>query len=122
VRTRAISSGAPTATPPVLSLWPPRYLVADCTTTSTPCSSGRTTAGEVNVASTTSWAPASCAMPARPGRSATDSVGLASVSAHTTAVSGRTAARTASRSVPSTKVVDTPKRCSTPVSSAYVPP
>jgi hypothetical protein len=48
---------------------------------------------------------------ARPGRSATDSVGLASVSAQTTAVSGRTAARTSSRSC-------RPRRWSTPRSAA----
>ena len=96
--------------------------MAECTTRSTPCSSGRQIAGKANVASTTSRTPASRAIADSPGRSATLIVGLASTSPHSTVVAGRTAARTASRSVPSTQVVPTPKRSSTVVSRPYVPP
>ena len=107
-------AGPATATPPVVSLWPPMYLVAECTTTSAPNSMGRQIAGEAKVESTTSEAPASCAICASAGRSETVIVGLDSVSVKTTRVSGRTAARTASGSVTSTKSVLTPKRRSSP--------
>ncbi len=93
-RSGAISLGAPATTPPVASEWPPRYLVAECSTRSAPCSSGRHTTGGARVESTTSSAPWRCAISARAGRSATAVVGLASVSAYTILVSGRSAART----------------------------
>ena len=61
------------------------------------------------VESTTSSAPCRWAISARAGRSATAVVGLATVSAYTILVSGRTAARTWSRSVTSTKSVSHPE-------------
>ena len=70
------------------------YLVAECSTRSAPCSSGRQITGGASVESTTSSAPASAAIPARAGRSATAVVGLASVSPYMTRVAGRSAART----------------------------
>ena len=108
-----ISSMRPVTTPPVTSEWPPMYLVAECTTRSAPCSSGRQITGGARVESTTSSAPASCAMSASLRRSATAVVGLAIVSAYTILVVGRMAAWTWSRSVMSTKSVSTPNRDAT---------
>ena len=121
-RRAASRAGSPTATPPVASLCPPMYFVAECTTMSAPHSSGRHTTGEANVESTTRAAPAPWAASASSGRSATDMVGLARVSAQTTSAPPPTAARTAAGSVPSTKSTRTPKRASTRVSTEYVPP
>ena len=70
----------------------------------------------------TSSAPASWAISPSCRRSATAVVGLAIVSAKMILVAGRTAARTASRSVMSTKSVSTPKRVRTFRSRLYVPP
>ena len=47
----------PTTTPASTSEWPDRYLVADSTTRSAPSASGRQSAGEANVLSTTTAAP-----------------------------------------------------------------
>ena len=105
-----ISSMRPVTTPPVTSEWPPMYLVAECTTRSAPCSSGRQITGGARVESTTSSAPASCAISDSLRRSATAVVGLAIVSAYTILVVGRMAAWTWSRSVMSTKSVSTPNR------------
>ncbi len=58
--------------------------------------------------STQNGIPASRQIEATPGRSVTAVVGLAIVSAHTSAVSSRIALRTASRSVMSTNVAATP--------------
>src|SRR4051794_28507376 len=98
------------------------YLVAECTTRSAPQDSGRHTAGEANVLSTTSGTPASRQTAANAGRSDTAVVGLAIVSAQTSAVSSRSAARTASASVASTNVASTPNRMSTCWSTPNVPP
>nr|CAB3502984.1 unnamed protein product [Digitaria exilis] len=94
------------------------------TTTSAPSLAGDTTTG-VNVLSTTSFAPASCATLASMGISATASVGLDMVSTYTTLVSpGTTAARTAaSSSASSTNVARTPDVLGRNLeSSAWVPP
>ena len=72
--------------------------------------------------STTRAAPTSWAIRARPGRSETVVVGLDRVSVKIMRVLGPTAARTASRSVMSTKSVRTPKRRSSPSSSECVLP
>jgi hypothetical protein len=98
------------------------YLVAECTTRSAPCSSGRQTTGGASVESMTSSAPRSCAMSASVPRSATIVVGLAIVSAYKILVVGRMAARTASGFEMSTKSVSTPNRESTLRSRLYVPP
>ena len=60
--------------------------------------------------STTSFAPHSRATAATLAMSVTSRRGLAGVSANSTRVFGRTAARQAPRSGPSTKVTSTPKR------------
>jgi hypothetical protein len=108
-----IRSSEPVTTPPVVSEWPPMYLVAECTTRSAPCSSGRQITGGARVESITSSAPRSCAISASCLMSATAVVGFAIVSAKMIRVAGPTAERTASRSVMSTKSVSTPNRVST---------
>jgi hypothetical protein len=57
------------------------YLVAEWTTRSAPCSSGRQITGGAKVESITSSAPLSCAISDSPRTSATAVVGLAMVSA-----------------------------------------
>jgi hypothetical protein len=106
----------------VASEWPPRYFVAECTTSEAPHCSGRQTAGEANVLSTTNGTPASRQTAPMAGRSETAVVGLAIVSAQTTAVSSRIAERTASTSVPSTNVALTSNRASTCSTTPKVPP
>ena len=50
----ASSASSPTTSmPPTMSEWPLRYFVAECMTRSAPCSSGRCSAGEAKVLSTT---------------------------------------------------------------------
>src|SRR5437867_2253531 len=98
------------------SAWPPRYLVAEWTTTAAPCSIGRQKRGEATVLSTTSGTPAAAATSASAGRSATAKVGLAMVSTYTPLVPGLHAAATACGSPASTKVVSTPRRAATVVS------
>ena len=51
--------------------WPPRYLVAECTTMSAPHSNGRIRYGVATVLSTISGTPTSCATPATPSMSRT---------------------------------------------------
>jgi hypothetical protein len=75
------SRSANRAIPPTTSLCPPRYLVAEWTTTAAPCSIGRHRYGEATVLSTTRGTPAAAPTSARAGRSATVRVGLATVSA-----------------------------------------
>ena len=50
-----------TTTPPIDVPWPPMNLVAECTTTSAPCSNGRQRYGVARVESTTRGTPAACA-------------------------------------------------------------
>ena len=84
------SSSLPATTPSVASLWPAMALVAECTTRSTPWSSGRWTRGVANVESTTVIGPL---MAPNASRSTRSSRGLAGVSANTsTVLPGRTAA------------------------------
>ena len=104
-RHSACRSSPPTiATPPITSEWPFRYLVVECTTMSKPSSSGRCTNGLANVLSATAIKPCSRAICASAARSASFSSGLLGVSTHSILVSGRIAARTASRFARSTKV------------------
>lgn len=77
---------------------------------SAPCSIGRNRAGVAKVLSIISGTPASCAMRATAATSSTSRPGLPSVSAKTSRVSGRIAARKASRSRGGTKLVEMPKR------------
>ena len=74
------------AKPPTRSEWPPRYLVVECTTRSAPSSSGRCSAGDAKVLSTTRIAPAECAALAAAAMSTTFSSGLVGVSIQTRAV------------------------------------
>ena len=95
--------------PPVTSLWPPKYLVVECMTRSTPRSSGRCRSGVAHVLSQHEIAPPSRAMPASASMSEMRMSGFDGVSIHTRRVFGRMAARTASRSVMSTKVASMPR-------------
>jgi hypothetical protein len=122
LRMLLISSMRPVTTPPVASACPPMYLVAECSTRSASCSSGRQITGGASVESMTSSDPFSCAMSASLRRSATAVVGLAIVSAYTTLVAGRMAALTWSRSVMSTNSVSTPNREATLRRKPYVRP
>jgi hypothetical protein len=60
--------------------WPPMNLVAECTTTSAPHSSGRRRYGVATVLSTTSGMPLSWATPAMPSMSRMSFFGLPMVS------------------------------------------
>src|SRR5580692_395715 len=75
----ARSAAASTSAPPTTSEWPPMYFVVECTTTSAPSASGCCRYGDANVLSTTSSAPASCAMSARAEIFAIESRGLVGV-------------------------------------------
>ncbi len=89
--TPASQSNAPesTSTPPMTTPWPERNLVAEWKTRSAPCSNGRISQGVVNVESTSSGTPWSCASDATRGTSSTSSPGLPSVSPNSSRVSGR---------------------------------
>ena len=91
-----------TIAPPIRSEWPPMYFVTLCTTASAPSSSGRWSTGVANVLSTTTRAPASCAIAATAGRSTILSIGFDGVSTHTSLVLGRIAVRSAVASAMST--------------------
>ena len=58
----ARSRSRTTSAPPTTSEWPPQYFVVECTTTSAPRVSGCWRYGDAKVLSTTSSAPASCAI------------------------------------------------------------
>mgnify|MGYP006892805537 CR=1 FL=1 len=83
-------------------------LVSEWITRSAPSASGRYNDGGVNVLSMVSSTPCWWASAASAATSATLVVGLAMVSACTSRVFGRNAARTASRSATSTKVASMP--------------
>ena len=93
--------------------WPPRYFVAECTTTSAPHSIGRMRKGVATVLSTTSGTPCSWARAATASMSRISDFGLAIVSPKSSLVLGRIAARHESIEVgSSTKVTSRPKRVS----------
>ena len=99
------------------------YFVVECTTACAPSSRGVCRYGDAKVLSTTSSAPASRASCAHAATSAMPSSGLDGVSSHSTFVApGRTAARTASRSVISTGVCPMSHGARTRVISRLVPP
>ena len=79
--------------PAITRPWPSRYLVPEWMTRSAPNSTGRCSAGEQKQLSTASSAPASCAMSASARMSQTSVSGLVGVSANSSLVFGRTAAR-----------------------------
>ena len=98
------------------------YFVTLCTTTSAPRASGRCSAGEANVLSTTTRTPAAWASADTAAMSTIFSSGLEGVSIQTKRVRGRSAAANASRSVRSHVVTSSPHGPNTSVSSRYVPP
>ena len=104
------SSLAAMIAPPVTSEWPLRYLVVEWMTRSAPRAMGCCRYGEAKVLSTIRSAPARCARSATAAMSVTLSSGLDGVSVHTSAVSGRIAAATASRSPMFTAVQARPHR------------
>ena len=63
-------------TPPMAVPCPPRYLVAECTTMSAPCSIGRMRYGVGTVLSTISGTPTAWAASATARKSSTSSCGL----------------------------------------------
>ncbi len=77
-----------TSAPPCTSLWPPRYLVVECSTTSAPSASGCCSAGVAKVPSTSSCAPRACAISASRARSTTFISGFDGLSAQTRRVAG----------------------------------
>ncbi len=90
------------------SLWPPRYLVALCTTRSIPCSRGRWFTGVANVLSVQVVIARSLAKAATPARSVRVSVGLTGVSTKMSRVFDLIAASNASRLFCSTIVTSIP--------------
>src|SRR5260370_728860 len=61
IRSQNGSRRAVRTAPASTSLWPFRYLVAECTTRSAPCSNGRVSTGVATVVSTATRTPAACA-------------------------------------------------------------
>ena len=95
--------------PPIAVPWPPRNLVAECTTMSAPYSIGRSRYGVGTVLSTISGTPASRATSATARTSSTLPRGLPSVSANSSLVFGRILERHSSRlSGSSTKLTSMP--------------
>ena len=116
---QSTSSAAPATTPRVASLCPAMAFVAECTTRSTPWSSGRWISGVAKVESTTVIGPA---MAPTSSRSTMSRRGLAGVSAMTSVVlPGMTAAAKAPGSVASTKVTSMPNRGQAVWSRSWVP-
>ena len=120
--TPSIMPRLPATTPAIRSEWPPRYLVAEWITASTPCSAARRLIGVAKVTSAARIAPASSAARRAGSMSNTFKVGLVGSSISTTLVRGRSAARQAATSEGSTKVVSMPRRGSSSVSSTPVAP
>ena len=97
--------------------------MVECTTTSAPSASGRCRYGVAKVLSTTTIAPASCAICATAAMSVIFMSGLLGVSSQTTLVaSGRMAWRTASRSLISTVESETPHGTKTRLTRRCEPP
>ena len=98
----ARSGSAVTSTPPMMSEWPFRYLVAECITTSAPRLSGCWQKGVAKVLSTISSRPCALATFDRAAMSASFISGLVGVSTHSILVLGVMAASTAAMSLRST--------------------
>ena len=111
-----------TTTPASVVPWPPRYLVALCTTMSAPSAIGLHSAGLGTVLSITSGTPCACATSATAAMSSTTRLGLPSDSAYTARVFGRIAAAKAAGSVASTKVVSMPNFFRFTASIVTLPP
>ena len=97
-----------TITPPMLLPWPPKNLVALCTTICAPCSIGRHKYGEAKVLSTMSGMPASLAISAMAAMSMTMPPGLARLSIWMALVFGVSAAFMAAGSVASAQLTFQP--------------
>ena len=104
----ASSAPAATAMPPTMSEWPLRYLVAEWTTISAPCSIGRCSIGEQKVLSTTSSKSCFLANAESFFRSTSFSIGLVGVSAQIMRVFGFNAAFNAFASFKSMKLKSSP--------------
>jgi hypothetical protein len=74
--------------PPMISEWPPMYLVTECTTTSAPRSRGFVFTGDEKVLSTTRRTPVPFSSFAIAAMSKTFSVGFVGVSSQTSFVFG----------------------------------
>ena len=85
----------PTITPPMTSLWPDRYLVAECSTRSMPCAIGCWLTGVAKVESMIVRSRCRRAMSAMRSRSTTFMYGLVGDSLISTRVRGVTAASSA---------------------------
>ena len=117
MRCQNASGRAATSAPAMTSLWPFKYLVAECMTRSAPSAIGRVSIGVATVLSAARSAPASCAIAAAAAMSVTAQVGLAGVSIQTRRVRpGRIACFSASRSVMSTISTARPQARAVPVS------
>ncbi|MNV68446.1 hypothetical protein D3C71_1612990 [compost metagenome] len=95
----AISASLATRTPPTMSEWPFRYLVAECMTTSAPRANGCWLHGVAKVLSTTRISLCALAILDRASMSASFISGLVGVSTHSIRVLSVIAASTAARSV-----------------------
>src|SRR5260370_557356 len=89
--TRSGPASRNTRAPASTSLWPERYLVSECITTSAPSFSGCCSSGVAQVLSKARNAPAFLAIAARARMSVTWSIGLDGVSAQISLVAGVTA-------------------------------
>jgi hypothetical protein len=110
------------AKPPTQSLWPFRYFVVECVTTSKPRSSGRWKYGVMNVLSQTETSFRFLHTSATPARSTSLSIGLVGVSTHTIFVFGVRAGSRFSSFDRSVKVKLRPCRLNTLSKSRNVPP
>ena len=107
----------------MMSEWPLRYLVAECTTISKPSSSGRWIHGLAKVLSATAMRSCSRAILATAARSISLSRGLLGDSTQIILVSGRIAARNRAGSAMSTKLtLRLAERLRTFSNRRYVPP
>lgn len=91
-RRREAQPASVATTPPIASPWPPRNFVALCSTSEAPSSSGRCRTGVAKVLSIMTGTPSASSTSAL--MSSRRRSGLAGVSAITSPVSGRSAART----------------------------
>src|SRR5688572_11313752 len=108
--------------PAITRPWPSRYLVPECITMSAPSLIGCCSAGEQKQLSTTSSAPAPCAILASAAMSHTSVSGLVGDSANSSLVLVWIASRHCATSVCDTNVVSTPNLANSPPSSLIVDP
>ena len=106
----ASSSWLVVTAPPTTSLWPPRYLVAECTTASAPRLIGCCRYGVAKVLSTTTRPPSSWTTAQTCSISMIVSSGFVGVSNHTMRVDAVQALRIDSGSVRSTALLFKPPR------------